>query len=400
MKKIFSLFAIMLVAVVMHANTPYKNLYITAKIAPTGAGQIYLGVKPGEEDFIRAQSEEGADEAFIQATIGENGNEGTTYGVNSKAGVYEVNVYVEPAAGYELVCLSNKVKESGVYYPEDCYAVFDGYDSGSRHASFDYSGIEYGFLINANNELTHPQIDGNSSDGPSRDVCFADESKWSPEPDTEIYAIMRKKGDSYPKLDLSEKPDYADNTTDISTKDNAIHSYTIFCRAGSQLTLPVCMKNHGTEVAGVQFTMEPSGTQLETATEYKPSGRAGALDVFTMNVAESKLQLAAFSTEANKVEGEDGDIVAVTLYVPEDAENGNYDIKFNNVVLATPDGKAVKCDDTTVSIIVGPYDIPDAIEAVEATPATGRIFRITGVEVISADDPGLYIQDGKKFIVR
>lgn len=398
MKKIFALFAFAMVAVALNAATPYKNLFVTAQVTPSGSGTVYLTVKPGEEGYVRSQSEDFGETASIQATIGENGTEPCTYGCNSLNGVYEVMVNVEVASGYEVVCLSNKYKEDGIYRAEDCYARFDSYDSGSRNFSFDYSNPELGYLINCNNVITHNYEDGNSKNGPSRDVCFADSTKWGDTPDTEVYVIMRKKGETLPKLDLSEKPQYVDNTTDITTRDLAVYSKVIFCDAGSQITLPIYLKNTATEVAGIQFKMSTNGTFVETTNEYALSERAGALDVATMNVAADSLWVAAYSSEVLKINGDDGDIIAVTINVPENVELGtNYDLSFTNVVLSTPEGKAVKCDDTKVSIIVGESL---SIEPAEVAPKTGRIFRITGVEVMSADDPGLYIQDGKKFIVR
>ena len=402
MKKIFSLFALLTVVVAVNATTPYKNLYVTAQVAPSGSGTVYLSVQPGEEAYVLSQSEDFDEFVSIQATIGENGSEPCTYAYNSKNPMYEVCVEVEPAAGYELVCLASKIKEDGVYYPEDCFAVFTSWDSSarSRAGNFDYTVTpEMGFIVNVNNVITHKDEDGNSSSGPSRDTCFGDSSKWRDTPDTEIYVIMRKKGESLPKVDLTNLPDYVDNTTDVSTEESAIHSYAIFCKAGDQLTLPVCMKNHGTEVAGVQFYMASGSLALETASEYAPSERATALDMFAQTMTSDSLKVAAYSTEAAAVTGEDGDIVAVTLYVPEDAANGNYDVTFSNVVLATPDGKAVKADDTTVSIIVGDYDV-EGIDVEQAQPRTGRVFSITGVEMRSTLAPGLYIMDGKKILVR
>ena len=399
MKKIFAFYAVAMVAVVMSASTPYKNLYVTAQITPSGSGAVYLSVEPGDdENFIRSISEDYGETAFIQATFGENGSEPCTYGCNSLNGVYEVVVNVDVNPGYEVVCLANKIKEDGIYRSEDCYARFDSYDSASRKFSFDYSNPELRYIINCNNVITHNYEDGNSSDGPSRDVCFADESKWGDTPDAEVYVIMRKKGESLPKLDLSEKPIFVDNTTDVSTKDLAVYSNVVFCEAGSQIQLPICLKNTATEVAALQFKLSGNGTFVETSKEYAPAERAGALDVTSLNVAPDSLWMAAYSSEAIKINGEDGDIIVVTINVPEDVKRGtNYDLSFTNVVLSTPEGKAVKVDDTKVSIIIG-EDL--SVQPVEPAPKSGRIFRITGVEVISADDPGIYIQDGKKFLVR
>lgn len=401
MKKIASLFILLLAVLAAGASTPYKNLYVVAKLAPSGSGKIYLVPKPGDEDYVRDTATTD-DESYVQCTVGENGNEGTTYACGSNTGVYEMTVYVEPASGYELVCLANKVKEDGVYYSEDCYAVFDSYDSGNRQASFDYTVSDLGFIINVNNMETHPQEDGSSSGEINRDMCYADDSKWSPTPDTEVYAIMRKKGDKTPKLDLSEKPDYVNNTTDVTDRDNAIYTNAIFCRAGSELLIPVCIKNKGTQVAGVQFTMETNGaTPLETAVDYQLEEYAGALDFCGMNVESNKIRLAAWSKQTAALSAEQGDMLAVTLYVPEGTSNGNYDIKFSGIVFSTPDGKAVKADDTYASIIVGDYDIPESVGKVVAEPkGDGRIFTITGVQMKNADQPGLYIRDGKKFIVR
>ena len=373
MKKIFSLIAFVMVVLAANANTPFKNLHVVAKTSPSGAGTVYLRTIIGNDDvnYVRAMSDEPGDEAFIQITLGENNTENSSYGCNNNNPAYLLLVDVEPAEGYELVCLANKIKEDGVYHAADCFAVFDTDNSSTRN----------------------------------RDVTFANEALWSDKVDTEVYAILRKIGDKKPELDLSDIQNFKDNTTNVSEWKAAVYSERIDCAPGQEIHVPICVKNDTADVAGIEFKVEMGdGTYIEVADEptlCKDRVPDGAMDYYGVKVDSSSVKVAAISMNATPITGNDGCVVYVNMLVPYTLVAGNYDFKIKEVVLATSDGRAVQPGEVTVTINVGDYDV-DGIENVnaEGLKSDDRIFRITGVEVKKMDEPGLYIQNGQKIIVR
>lgn len=125
------------------------------------------------------------------------------------------------------------------------------------------------------------------------------------------------------------------------------------------------------------------------------------MDYYGVKVDSSSVKVAAISMNATPITGNDGCVVYVNMLVPDTLVAGNYDFKIKEVVLATSDGRAVQPGEVTVTINVGDYEVV-GIENVnaEGLKSDDRIFRITGVEVKKMDEPGLYIQNGQKIIVR
>jgi len=204
MKKFISLIVVMVAALSVDA-TPYKALYAEVAAAPEGAGVVYMSPK-NEEDagFVIDQSEDWDETAYMKWVGGEN-SDGKEYpGCTGATGLYEVLILAQPESGYEVVCIANKVKEDGIYYEDDCYAVIHGESAAAGWTfDFDYTGIDKeGVKINVNN-VEHPQ-DGhsNADEGPSRAEVFDDAYSYlNDEPDTYVYVIFRKVGETLPKME-------------------------------------------------------------------------------------------------------------------------------------------------------------------------------------------------------
>ena len=199
MKKIFTLIAGIAFASGAFATTPYKCLHAEATVSPTGGGVVYLAAKNDDEaGFVVDNSEDYGETSFIKFVGGENSNgQSMQEGVGAGIGFYEIKVFAEAEAGYELVCYANKIKEDGVYTKEDCYTVIHG--DSEQDFSFDFEYTGEGDKINVNN-IDHPE-DGNSSDGPSREDLYNNFDAYSTGVDTYIYVIFRKVGDELPKFD-------------------------------------------------------------------------------------------------------------------------------------------------------------------------------------------------------
>lgn len=206
MKKLFTLISLVLFSASSFAETPYKNLYAEAEAIPNAAGTVYLDAKDdGDKEFVKEASPDYAEKAVFKATLGENGggDDGEADGYRGNRGTYETKLYVDPAEGYEFVCLSSVDKSddpNAVYSYAECYKPFSGTTQQDRVYDWNlYAKAGEGILININN-VDHPQ-DGTSGDaGPKREECF-NSGVWQETPDTYIYVIFRKVGEEYPKLE-------------------------------------------------------------------------------------------------------------------------------------------------------------------------------------------------------
>ena len=203
MKKFLSFIAVA-VACISAGATPFKALYAEVEAVPSGAGVVYLNPKNAEDEaYVFDQSLDWDEVAYLMWVGGEN-SEGADYpGCTGGTGLYEVLVVAEPAAGYEVVCVADTVREDGIYTEADCYAVIHGESAAAGFTfDFDYSTItEMGVKINVNS-TNHPQ-DGHSQDDgwPDRDEVLANfKSYVSDTPDTYVYVIFRKVGDELPKF--------------------------------------------------------------------------------------------------------------------------------------------------------------------------------------------------------
>ena len=215
MKKILSFIVVALVALSIDA-TPYKALYVEAEAVPEGAGIVYIATKDAEDDdYVVEKSEDGDEIAYMKWVAGENSNGADYLGCTGGIGMYELIIQAEPAAGYEVVCVANTIKEDGSYSESDCYAVIHGQNQALGWTfDFDYSNIaEMGVKISVNNP-EHPE-DGHSENGPSREEVLEDFYSYvNDEPDTYVYVIFRKKGDELPKFVSEEGESVREATMD------------------------------------------------------------------------------------------------------------------------------------------------------------------------------------------
>lgn len=233
MKKVFTLMVVVLMAATASAGiTPYKNLYVEAYANPTGAGTVYLEPKNGDDaNYLVDCSDNMGESAFIKLVFAENGGGGDyTIGCNKGLGVFEVMVDALPEAGYELVCLADKVTDDGVYGPDDCYPSIEGDKENERTISFFWTGQD---IININVPKSEHDEDGTSAnDTPSREDCAKDLSKFHETPDTYVYAIFREIGADLPMFD--ENKSTGIRSVNTAKSDKAYYSIT-----GQQLSAPL-----------------------------------------------------------------------------------------------------------------------------------------------------------------
>lgn len=229
--------ATLLFSVTASANTPYKNLHVEAEVVPAGAGVVYLNAKNDEDaGFISAISEDFGEKVFMKATLGENGTqdqynsrEGYEVDASGTLSNYEMKLLIEPAPGYEFVCVTNSVQPSGVYFPDICYQQHTGTGINDFVFSWTYDTTDAGNLINVNS--VKKAVDGTSdANGGGRDGIFA-LNNWNETPDTKLYVIFKETGADNPKFDHEYAPlkigdANADGTVDEKDAD-AIGEYRL-----------------------------------------------------------------------------------------------------------------------------------------------------------------------------
>lgn len=402
MKKIFLSLSIAILSSTVNAAvvTVYKNLYSQIEATPTGSGDVYL--EPATDNdlgYIKDTSMDYGNSAFLKVTLESNGDEGQSGGTNSGNPCFLIKAYAEPAIGYELVCYTNIIRETGIYGPGDCYVIFNQTNSDGRAFSFTPTGL--GDIINVNNVKTHSREDGTSADDtPSKDEAF-NTGIWEETPDANIYAIFRKVGDELPKLDMNFVPDAGekdDITTNISTWTDAIYIEPISAMSGQDLTLSIKMKNKN-PITGIEFQVEVAdsvgtlGTPV-LSTQRTSETRTNFFDTTTGN----SVKTVAFSYNNDAFDGNDGEIATVNLHVKEGIELKNYEIKVNNVVMAGLDAVAVKPGEAKAALkIVDPTGIT---HVGTTTVDNGKIYRINGIEVKDTNANGIYIKEGKTILVK
>ena len=405
MKKTLILLSIaMLSAVNASAGVAvYKNLYAEVTASPSDAGEVYLEtVSDDDASYVKDTSGDYGESAYLKVTLQNNGDEGETGGVTTGTPCYFIKVYAEPVDGYELAFYSNVVKESGIYAPSECYAVFSDVDSNTRTTSFTPTG--WGDIVNINNVKTHSREDGTSAeDTPSREEALND-GQWDETPDQAIYAIFRKVGEELPKIDENAVPDPTDPTdkdditTDITNWTDAIYVKPVTTLAGNEVTLSICMKN-ANPVTAVEFQVEvPDSVGTLDIPVLSTERTSETKTTYFQTTSGNTVKVAAFSDTNATFEGNDGEIATVKFTVKEGIDPKKYEIKVNNVVMAGTDAKAVKPNEAKAALTVGDLTGINTV-AVKAVKS-GKAYRVNGVEIQEANPTGLVIKDGKAVLVK
>ena len=192
--------AIAMIALGAQATTPFKNLYVTAEVYPSGAGEVYLTTVDADKAYIAEETGDWGESVVLKATIGENGGQDQYAGYESYVedatgtlGMYEAIIKVRPAEGYEFVCLATELSPSDIYEPYFCLQRHTGTQSSAYEFFWNYE-MDAENRINVNSDAR--EVDMTSDEG-TQQTCFENYG-WSDEPDRQIYAIFRKIGEDMP----------------------------------------------------------------------------------------------------------------------------------------------------------------------------------------------------------
>lgn len=189
----FCLLAFLCVQSALGVTVELKNIYAEIESVPSGAGEVYISMRPDHSSYMKESTGWGSVSSF-KGTVERNGDDA------DGATLYEAVVQSRAAEGYEFVCYSYESDEPGdIFLAADVVKEASSFDSGTRrwsYATLPMGVNSTGAIIN----VTTPLRNDGTTDSPGKDRLFG-EGTWSDTPDRRIYAIFRPVGDAYPMLD-------------------------------------------------------------------------------------------------------------------------------------------------------------------------------------------------------
>lgn len=230
----------------VQATTPFKNLYVTAQVYPSGAGEVYLTAKEGDRPYIKYETGEYGEFVELKYTCGENGGQdqyrdhaGYVLDATDSLGMYEAVIKIRPNEGYEFVCLAVEESPTEIYDPSICLQRHTG-DKANDYEFFWNYEMDEESLINVNTydhevDMTSDEV-GDGED--AHQVCFNNYG-WNDEPDRQLIAIFRKIGDDTPCFEDGRYADLigdVDGNEEVNLDDaKALTEYLVFQRSDINL---------------------------------------------------------------------------------------------------------------------------------------------------------------------
>ena len=116
--------------------------------------------------------------------------------------------------------------------------------------------------------------------------------------------------------------------------------------------------------------------------------------------ADGSVRVMLYSGKNTNFTGTEGDIVALSIIAAEGLADGEYDFRIKNAIISNPAGEQQKLAEHTgwITVTDGVTGI-DAIIADDAANEEGAIYDLQGRKVTETVKGGIYIKDGKKFVV-
>ena len=149
------------------------------------------------------------------------------------------------------------------------------------------------------------------------------------------------------------------------TAGRQLFASNIITYKGEQVALPVSLTNEQT-IAGFQFDLKlPTGISVaKSGNNYLASltSRASGLDISVSKLESGDYRFVAFSNEANNISGNSGEVLTITLDIPQTATIGESTITIKNVVLTAIVNEAsqsVYADNATSTLSVQNFTLGD-----------------------------------------
>ena len=155
---------------------------------------------------------------------------------------------------------------------------------------------------------------------------------------------------------------------------------------GKQVALPISLTNEQT-IAGFQFDLKlPTGISVaKSGNNYLASltSRASGLDISVSKLESGDYRFVAFSNEANNISGNSGEVLTITLDIPQTATIGESTITIKNVVLTAivnETSQSVYADNATSTLSVQNFTLGDTNGDgfINVTDVAGIVTHVSG----------------------
>lgn len=170
------------------------------------------------------------------------------------------------------------------------------------------------------------------------------------------------------------------------TAGRQLFASNIITYKGEQVEMPVSLTNEQT-IAGFQFDLKlPTGISVaKSGNNYLASltSRASGLDISVSKLESGDYRFVAFSNEANNISGNSGEVLTITLDIPQTATIGESTITIKNVVLTAIVNEAsqsVYADNATSTLSVQNFTLGDTNGDgfINVTDVAGIVTHVSG----------------------
>ena len=170
------------------------------------------------------------------------------------------------------------------------------------------------------------------------------------------------------------------------TAGRQLFASNITAYKGKQVEMPVSLTNEQT-IAGFQFDLKlPTGISVaKSGNNYLASltSRASGLDISVSKLESGDYRFVAFSNEANNISGNSGEVLTITLDIPQTATIGESTITIKNVVLTAIVNEAsqsVYADNATSTLSVQNFTLGDTNGDgfINVTDVAGIVTHVSG----------------------
>lgn len=195
-----------------------------------------------------------------------------------------------------------------------------------------------------------------------------------------------------------------DDTPATGNNSMAMTNLSGYC--GKQVVLPIALQNED-EIAGMQFLLTlPSGVTIAKNEKNKLMlAKTERCEDHTLSCSDKgggKYQVLLYSSDVEAFSGNEGVVLNITLDVPADMADGDYNILLSDIELSTPDEQERTCADVVATLTVKSYMPGDAngdgkINVVDITATANYILGSPGSSFIF--DAADVNHDGKVNVV-
>ena len=195
-----------------------------------------------------------------------------------------------------------------------------------------------------------------------------------------------------------------DDTPVTGNNSMAMTNLSGYC--GKQVVLPIALQNED-EISGMQFLLTlPSGVTIAKNEKNKLMlAKTERCEDHTLSCSDKgggKYQVLLYSSDVEAFSGNEGVVLNITLDVPADMADGDYNILLSDIELSTPDEQERTCADVVATLTVKSYMPGDAngdgkINVVDITATANYILGSPGSSFIF--DAADVNHDGKVNVV-